>query len=375
MSGHDVIDERFDDLVSELRSGEPTASPELRERVRAVADRKAEPRAHVFSRFRRRRTVLVLAPVACLLAAAVGVGVFTSSGPTPRSADSLTKNASAFAPVVHGAKSIRGGNSGDALSGNFRGAPAPNAPPVTTARTSVPYSVTAGKALPPSGSRAQIYGVDVVLRVSDLSSTTKQAIQLTRGWGGYLVSVDYGSGSKSGEAYMVLRVPIVKVQPAVARLTALGTIITDHVSIQDVQGQLNKRYSQMQALRVKIADLRAKLTETTLTTSQRAFFQAALTQRVAQLGNLQQQQSAEKTRVSFATISLDLRTKQAAAVVPSKPGRIGRALSNIGRVLVVEAEVLVYILLIGGPFVLVALLLWASRRSLRRRSEEQLLAR
>ncbi|HST25040.1 MAG TPA: DUF4349 domain-containing protein [Gaiellaceae bacterium] len=373
MSGHDVIDEGFDDLVSELRSGEPTASPELRDRVRAVANRKAEPRAPRLSRFRqRRRLVLVLAPVACLLAAAVGVGVFTSSGSTPRSADGAfktlrrvpappPKRASAnYSAATGGATGSR-----DTLTGQLA---LPQA-------HSLPATTNAAKALAPSGSRAQIYGVDVVLRVSDLSSTTKQAIGLTRGWGGYLVSVDYGSGSKSGEAYMVLRIPIVKVQTAVAKLTALGTIITDHVSIQDVQGQLNKRYSQMQALKVKIANLRAKLTDTTLTTSQRAFFQAALTQRLAQLGNFQQAQAAEKTRVSFATISLDLRTKQAAAVVPSKPGRIGRALSNIGRVLVVEAEVLVYILLIGGPFVLVAILLWASRRSLRRRSEEQLLAR
>jgi len=37
MSGPDGIDERFGTLVGELRSGEVTASPELRERVRAIA--------------------------------------------------------------------------------------------------------------------------------------------------------------------------------------------------------------------------------------------------------------------------------------------------------------------------------------------------
>src|SRR4029077_9899000 len=101
-------------------------------------------------------------------------------------------------------------------------APAPSAPNALRA------------ALPPSGSRAQVYAVDLELRVSDLSATTKQAIQLTRGWGGYLVSVDSGSASKSGTAYLTLRVPIVKVQTAVAKLTELGTIVSDHVSIQDV---------------------------------------------------------------------------------------------------------------------------------------------
>ena len=61
--------------------------------------------------------------------------------------------------------------------------------------------------------------------------------------------------------------------------------------------------------------------------------------------------------------------------MPSKPGRIGRALHNIGRVLVTEAEILIYVLLIGAPFIALAALLWTTRRTYRRRSEEQLLAR
>jgi hypothetical protein len=121
--------------------------------------------------------------------------------------------------------------------------------------------------------------------------------------------------------------------------------------------------------------VRAKLTDTTLTTSQRAFFEAALAQRQARLTTLQDEQTAQKTRASFATVSLALETKKAAAVVPSKPSRIGEALHNIGRVLVTEAEILLYVLLIGAPFLILGVLLWLSLRSLRRRSDDQLLAR
>ena len=228
--------------------------------------------------------------------------------------------------------------------------------------------------LPPSGSRAQIYAVELELRVKDLSSTTKQAIQLTRNWGGYVVNVDYGSGQKAGTAYLVLRVPIVKVQQAVAKLSALGTIADEHVSIQDVQGQLNQRFSQMQDLKATIAGLRAKLTDTSLPASTRAFFEAALARRMAQLAALQGAQATQKARASFATISLDLETKKAAATVPSRPGKIGQALHNIGSVLVTEAEIVLYVLLIGAPFLLLAALFVGGRRTLRRRSEEQLLA-
>jgi hypothetical protein len=237
------------------------------------------------------------------------------------------------------------------------------------------YTTTAGGYVAPSGSRYQNYAVDLTLRVSDLSNSTKQAINLTRGLGGYVVSVDSGSDRKAGTAYIVLRIPIVKIQPALQRLTGLGTILANHVSIQDIQVQLNQRYSRMQALRVQITKLRQKLTDPSLTQSQRDFFAAAISQRQGALANLQRLQQAQETRASFATVGLDLETKKAAAAAPSKPSQIGRALHNIGRVLVVEAEVLLYVLLIGAPFAVLAALLWMSRRGLRRRSEEQLLAR
>jgi hypothetical protein len=289
----------------------------------------------------------VLVPVCALVAAAVGVGVFTSGG---------------------GEKTV--------VSGEAQSPKAIGSAPFRAAVHSSPVPRPADSAtLPPSGSRHQLYSVDLHLRVSDLSATTKRAIQLTRGWGGYVLNVDSGASQKSGDAYLTLRVPIGKVQAAVARLTALGTIVADHVSIKDIQGQLNRRYGQMADLRAQIAKLRARLTDTGLTDSQRAAFQAAIAQRQASLVDLMDAQTAQKTRASFATVALELQTKKAAVVAPSKPSRIGEALHNIGRVLVTEAEILIYVLLIGAPFVLLAALLWTARRSYRRRREEELLAR
>jgi uncharacterized protein DUF4349 len=366
MSGPDGIDERFGTLVGELRSGEVTASPELRERVRAIATREPEPPgARLKARLPRRRVALVLVPVCALAAAAVGVGVFTSGG------NKRATEANSYS-IQHGNKKVGSGQGTlfvpRAHSIPIPPRPAPNARPQAGLNA---YQ----SALAPSGQRHQLYSADLRLRVSDLSGTTKEAIRLTRGWGGYVVTVDYGSGQKSGEAYLVVRVPIARVQTALARLTALGTIVADHVSIRDIQGQLNRRFSRMADLRAQIANLRAKLTDTSLTQSERAFFEAALAQRRASLAKLQDEQTAQKTRADFATVSLDLETKKAAAVVPSKPSRIGQALHNIGRVLVTEAEILLYVLLIGAPFVLLGVLLWLTFRLLRRRSDEQLLAR
>ena len=373
MSEPDLIDERFDELVRELRGAEPTASAELRERVRATASGRAKPKPARTRRLPRRR-VLVLVPVAAALGVAVGLGAL-SSGSSPRQASpnlGLDVNPDTYSPFTGKAHGVVPGK----LS--------PPPLPVPTERSSaglpafsrVPSPNTASDSpLAPSGTRAQNYSVDLSLRVKGLSPATKRAINLTRGWGGYVVTVNYGSGQKSGTAYLVLRVPIGKVQTAVAKLGTLGTILDDHVSVQDVQGQLDQRYLGIQNLKAKIAKLRAEIIDPSLTTSQRAALQAARAQRAAQLVKLQAQQQAQITRTSFATVALALQTKQAAAAVPSKPGRIGQALHNIGHVLVTELEILLYVLLIGAPFIVLTLLLWGGLRTWRRRSEDQLLAR
>src|SRR5689334_837028 len=140
MSGPDGIDERFGTLMGELRSGEATASPELRERVRAIATRRPEPPAVIrWLRLPRRRVTLVLVPACALIAAAVGVGVVTSDGGGQKAIE------------LHGeaakTKSARGAYL-------YAQPPRPHSQPLTRA--------TAGKSAydtaavpPPSGSRYQ----------------------------------------------------------------------------------------------------------------------------------------------------------------------------------------------------------------------------
>ena len=70
------------DPITQLRAAKPAASPELRERVRAIAARTPEPRRPSFlARFSLRRAVLVAAPAALALAlGAAGVIGLTRSG-------------------------------------------------------------------------------------------------------------------------------------------------------------------------------------------------------------------------------------------------------------------------------------------------------
>jgi Domain of unknown function (DUF4349) len=337
MSSPDVIDQRFDELVHELRSGAVVAGPVLRERVRSIARREPDPPLR--ARVRRRRTLLVLAPVAALAGLAIALGVLSSNG---------------------------GGNQAERIADR-----AVRKQPATS-----PLALKDSASTPaPSGSRLQLYAVEMQLRVSGLSEATKRALNLTRSFGGYVRSVQYGSGPKEGTAYLVLRVPIGKVQRAVVKLQALGTILDQHVSIQDVQPQADARFRAIQKLRTLIASLEEKLATPGLSAGQQAGLEARVALEQTRLDGLRRQQKLAATRASFATVSLDLRTKKAAVAVPAKPGRIGHALDSIWNVLVIEAEILLYVVLIAAPFLLLAALAWAARRSVRRRSEEQLLAR
>src|SRR5439155_12076772 len=173
MSGPDVIDERFDDLGRELRSGEVTASPGLRERVRAIVEREPEPplaagqlRARWRRAGRRRRIGLALVPVAGIVAAAVGVGVFTSGSTHSWQAAQLSLDSVQQKRAQVGSGHARGGIPASPMQPTLHahGGTFTDKPPNPTALSSA--------TLPPSGSRAQIYAVDVHPRADDLSPTT-----------------------------------------------------------------------------------------------------------------------------------------------------------------------------------------------------------
>ena len=90
---------------------------------------------------------------------------------------------------------------------------------------------------------------------------------------------------------------------------------------------------------------------------------------------LQREQAQLRRQTGYATVSLDLRTRTPSLVVPHDPGRIERALDRSGSILLDEAKVVVYALVVGAPLLLLAALGLGGARVLRRRSETRLLAR
>jgi len=346
-------------IEEQIRRSQITASPELRARVRelAAAEPPAKgPRRGLDLPWRRWTLVLVPAAVALALAGALAIGLATSGKHGGREAVPRPLQQQATPATTLGSP-------GTVESGVA-------APP---AAKTLNGGAVAGS-LPATAGRAQLYESELTLKVRSLSEATKRALQLTSAFHGYVRSVEYGSGTERGSAYLVLRVPVGSVQAAIVKLSALGEILDQHVSIQDVQPQLDRRFRQMQSQRDAIAKLQAKLESPSLTAAERQELENQLVAARRALVVLRQAQARLQRQTSFATVTVDLRSASKTVAVPHDPGRIGRALDRAGSILVDEAKVVLYVLIVGAPFFVLAALSFGALHARRRRNESRLLS-
>jgi hypothetical protein len=333
----ELVDDRFEKLSVELRASRPVASAALRERVAALGT--VEPRPRRTYRLPSRRVVLGLAGAA-LVASFVVAGV---TGLTDSHQQRLSAQKPSVSTVRHGGAAVAEG----AQPLRAALAPAAKAPSLS--------------ALSPSAARLQRYQVTLGIRVKDvdaLSDAARRAMSLTRALGGYVASVHYATrGGERGDATLVLRVPVTKIQAALGELTSLGTILRQQTGILDVTRRVDREAQQ-------IARLERELE--TATPSEAAALERKLKALRAKHARLLR--SAQLARIS---LSLTTPAKQAAA----PPSRLDRTLDDAGAVLVRELEILLYTLVVAGPLLLLGGALIAAGRAQRRRSDRRLLER
>lgn len=361
MTVSDRIDERFDDLVRELRAL-PGAPEELRARVLARAST-AEAEA---PRPRRRLRVvgLALVPAAALAAVALAIGLHGSSSPT---ASQTVQHAAAWE------KATGGGGSATLTTitqRTLRSAPTSVFSAAPTPRGGVSLPVAPGRLTSVTASlRLRVRGLD------GLSRATAKAMRITRGLGGFVASVEYGQpGSRGGDAYLTVRVPVARVQQAVVRFSGLGTILAQHVSIEDLQDTANAQAIRILRLRRTATQLEARL-RGSLSPEERVRLQSRL-DAVRGLIRLRTQQHASTVRQGrLSTFRLELTARKAGAAAPARPGRIERAARHALSLLSKTIAGALYLLIVLSPLLLLAAAALAATRFRRRRVEQRLLAR
>jgi hypothetical protein len=336
---------RIDEIVRELRATAPPAPQNLRDRVGALP----EPPP-------RRSFRIGLRPAlvgAAALAVALGVGAAVVNGLTERSGTSASER------------------DRDALSASLDRRSLERA--AATARTGSSQPSVRDNAVPPAR-RLQNYEARLRLRVEnrdDLSDAMKRAIQDTRLLGGYVVSARYAQAAQ-GDGSLVVRVPIGRVQDAIAAFSGLGTILEQRISLQDIQPQADRLAKSIAAEKAQIAELEAKRVRIGLTPAE----QAELTTMKADLTRVTQRRAAVVRQGSYARVSLGLTTREAAA--PAKKdeqGAFGNFLDDAGNIFAMEAIAVLYALVVVGPFALLAALALLGERARRRRVNNDLLER
>jgi Domain of unknown function (DUF4349) len=322
------------ELVQELRAARPVAPEALRERVRALAP--PPPRRFELN-FRR----LVPAGAGVALAGALAVAV--------------------VAGVLH---------SGPKASTKLEAQPAPK-----ETRTQTPHGAAArnqslskrlpaySAALAPTAGRLQQYDAFMRVRVDsqdELSRSTQDVLRFTRHLGGYLVWARYGAPGKRGDSELSLRVPIGRVQAAIARFAGYGSLLSQRIVLKDLQKRADELAVRIQAVE---ADLAAAVRQGQL--------QRANADR-ARLATLRAQRANTLHRGHFARIALTMVAKPKPAAAA---GRFDRTMDEAGSVLAREFEILLYALIVAGPLLLLGGLAILAARAQRRRADRRLLER
>lgn len=344
MSATDLTVERL------LRTHAPKAPETLRRRVLALEPGREPQRFSLPSR----RLLMIALPAALALAvgAAVVRGV-VGSGSHPVAQPEAVVAGSAQRDSLHKVPAFQS---------------------AAPARTAVGSGSVGGT--PTVGAPARLQHIDASLqvRVADthaLAAATTRATRIATSLGGYAQSVDYRTPQEGGgAAYLELRIPAQNVKVAIARLGGLGTIVSQELSVTDVQQRFRTQSAEVAQLRRRIAALQSALRDPALPEGQKVLLQIRLAESKRALA---ERLNARKGTISAGTtaqISLVIGTEKAIAPIAHRRGRIGRMLHSAVGFLALEGIVLLYVLIVISPLVLLGGLVWAWRR----RSVERLLA-
>jgi hypothetical protein len=230
-------------------------------------------------------------------------------------------------------------------------------------------------AIGPAGDRAQRVSATLTVEVANsdaVSRAAQDALDLTRRLGGHVVSASVATGDE-GSAALTVRVPVGRVQEAIVGLSGLGRIVSQQVTIDDLQESLDQLERREASVRNQIARIVARLASEPLDAQTEAALRSRLQTLRGELRELRVGIASTNAEARMSTIQLTVVTPGAfGAVAP--PARLDRMIDEALNVLAWEAVIVLAVLIVIAPFALVAFAAWLAHRLYRRREEERLLA-
>ncbi len=149
----------------------------------------------------------------------------------------------------------------------------------------------------------------MTLEVADTKAASEQASNLAYSLGGYVASSSFDQAGSS--SYVVLRVPQQNFTSALHELAALGRMMSQSVSSNDVTEEYVNLQAQLDAYQTEAATL-IRILNSSKTVNDALSTEEALQQVQANINQIEGQLRVMQRLVAFATINLQLTTPPAA---------------------------------------------------------------
>ena len=208
----------------------------------------------------------------------------------------------------------------------------------------------------------------------ELARVADEITAVTGRFGGFVLSSSLATGDEGSGGDFELRVPTQRLQPALRELSSLGTVRSQSQTGRDVTREQVTAQDRLQAARAQRASLLTRL-EQAATDEEAEALRRQLDLVAGEIDGLRGQLRDLRLRTDYAVVNVSLEPAgDGAGDNGGAAGSFDDALSDAGDLLVGTAGVLIRVLAVGVPLALIALVVWAAARILRRRRRESVLA-
>ena len=208
----------------------------------------------------------------------------------------------------------------------------------------------------------------------ELARVADEITAVTGRFGGFVLSSSLATGDEGSGGDFELRVPTQRLQPALRELSSLGTVRSQSQTGRDVTREQVTAQDRLQAARAQRASLLTRL-EQAATDEEAEALRRQLDLVAGEIDGLRGQLRDLRLRTDYAVVNVSLEPAgDGAGDNGGAAGSFDDALSDAGDLLVGTAGALIRVLAVGVPLALIALVVWAAARILRRRRRESVLA-
>jgi hypothetical protein len=214
------------------------------------------------------------------------------------------------------------------------------------------------------------------LRLADadeLSAAANEAMGITRDLGGWVAASDIDTKGNEGTAALALRVPVGRVEDAVVRLGALGTVTGQRVETVDLQTGIDRRDNRIERINRAIRVKKLRLESGTLTPEQELEARLRIERLRNEAADLRRANLADRREAATSELALTLHTRAAAAAQEKDESGASGAAGDALRFLEAAGVVALFLAIVLSPIVLPVVLLWLALRTRSRRVEARLL--